>query len=315
MATKNYMADFRQRRDMRRDARDRYAVEDFTARADRAMNERNLRSQRSRYIDSIPGLTNTVRGKLHHSSHTRANAGDFLPTEYATRLREYDDALAVGARSIDDYRMTRNAIDRDTTMTNYVSPMLDSQVKQGNAKAKADNALAKQRRAQANETDAMLPGKVDRQAIDNAVDTLGAAGVAAGEFVPPGYEEVTKPAPMNKLDEARARNLDASTGKLIREMATKPKAESTRLRAQSLERILARDSDASPSEKDWARQELASMATRLADDGELGIRVAQDKHGQKVYEITPGQWVYEDGRAYVDPDAAMEKIIEGMTIE
>ena len=311
----DYMTEFNRRKAQRRAARDQAAIADYTARAERAQNERNLYSQRRKFIDTIPGLTNEQRGNLHHRGQARANASSIMASDYADRLREFDDALATGAASINDYRDTVNRQQQAQYVTQYTPKLLDAEVRQGEAKAQADAALAEQRRAEAQTQVAESPSRIRQRDAESLLNELGASGVAEGNLVPPGFDEVAKPAPMNDLDEARAENLRADTARLIDQVTNGPKREQLQQQLDAFSEVLKKDSGASPKDRQYAIDHITSLITNMRDAGDIGdasVRKAQDASGETVYEISPGLWVYKDGKPYSDPEAEFEARINDL---
>lgn len=309
-----YMADFRRRVAKRREVRDQAAIEGYRSDAQRAQADRTVRSQRKRFIDSLPGLTIDQRADLRFSSQARANAHKILSPNHAARLREFEDTLASGARSVEDYRRQSQESQQRQYVVDATPGMLRSEIAQGNAKAKADNALADTRSAEAAATIASTPAKIKSMEADTLLKQMGSKGVAAGELVPPGFDETSRPSPMNDLDRARAANLDADTTRIFETIKQHKASGNTTAMAEIYERMLSRESDATPSQKKHAREQLLAIAAQMRRDGDIAesaIRQAQTQTGELVYEVSPGVWVYEDGAPYVDPEAEMEKLRQG----
>lgn len=284
-----------------------------------AHDQREIRRQRSDYIDSIPGLGQRARYDLHHTQAARTNAGQYVEDKHAQRLREFDEALATGARSVQGHRMAQYAnrfaeaeVGQQEAITRYMPMSIRANLNATRANTRNTRSLADARDADTARQDAIAPLERDRAGLENDMLRSVAPRVQDGTVLPPNFRnDVRVPAGLNALDEARAFDLE-TRGMMhlsAMEAASRPERPSFAERVRALTTIVNADG-ASREEKDEARRELAEIAAyesaydaedAAAIDISTATDIYEDDNGQKVYALPDGSYRYADGRHYTAP--------------
>ena len=289
-------------------------------RGQQSADRQGIRRQRSAYIDSVPGLDIRQRYDLHHNQQARANAGQYVEDQHAKRLREFDEALASGSRSVQGHRaagfMNRAAeaqVRQQEITTNYMPAGIRSQLRSQRAETANTRSLTNARDADTTRQNAIAPLERDRAGLENDMLRNVAPRVADGTVLPPNFRnDVRVPAGLNALDEARAFEATSRGVHHLQaaEDASRPPTPDYSERIRALTAVV-NDDGAGRDEKTRARQQLAEIAAieGLGDwggsddiDPSQALAVFEDGNGQHVYQMPDGSYRYADGREYQTAD-------------